>query len=501
METCLKALGFDPASWNQQVEASGKTKSVRLDPPRRLEGLKGLVGEAEAAEPGSLDGRAITWHRYGWLEFGAIQDDVTALRLDTRKAAAAALALQSEAEAGEVEGQVKEAVALSATDPVSACLLLQELLTPRLVEQATDLQLRMGLPVPAGGILEKDAEKLAEKVWTAILARMASIVWPRTMAVLESDLSLPAKATNEFEEFLTAMLFTRTASHLAFEEMSKGLRAPAGGSVRQHLDQAVARLQPEAIAVLDRDLKAALAAGDVRRAVLVAAVAEKVRDKGIPGAREALAKIKKEVLSGERAPKPFWKVTQVTGGVVEGYSDTLVTVVPLKGVSVVQVKARVENAGADQDPGYAPWVFNNLKRRMTEAAAKRGGAVPSAGPRCLMAQDFVFLASESGTLAPCLHIADTCPLRGELGQSRDFPSTALPAMYLAPGEALDLDVVFVVPKKPANLRLLVLGAPPVPIASAAAPVAPAPAEATPGPARPESVTPAPAPPAAPPPPS
>jgi hypothetical protein len=219
------------------------------------------------------------------------------------------------------------------------------------------------------------------------------------------------------------------------------------------------------MAVLDRDFKAAVAARDLRGAVISAAVAEKIQKDGLAGARASVATLKKDILATAAPPPAVWKVSQAKAQRLEhGYLGVVVGLTAPEGHFVLRVQVRVENISTQPDPGYAPWVLNDLKRGMTEAEAKASGA-ESAGPkpRRLLADDFVLLALPEGKLHPCAMISEGCALRGLMGRGSLSADTAIPGACLAQGEGIDLDVLFVVPAAMANPRLLILGAAPLSI--------------------------------------
>jgi hypothetical protein len=309
----------------------------------------------------------------------------------------------------------------------------------------------------------KPDDKTAEEIAREVARQLALVVRPRTIALLEGDLGLSLDPATDEERFLLASLTVKAAKHWALEMISG--QEPVNPAQREWLKKAVEAARPAALAVLDQDFKSAVAARDLRGAVIAAAVAEKVQKDGLAGARAAVATLKKDILAGTPAAQSVWKVTQAKGRRLEhGYQGMAVSLSALEGHNILRVWARVENASAQSDPGYVSWALNNLKRGLTEVLSKRSGAEPAgAKPRRLLADDFVLLALPEGRLLPCAMVGEECALRGVIGPGPFSPETAIPGAHLEQGAGMDLDILFVVPAATTKLRLLVLGAAPVSI--------------------------------------
>jgi hypothetical protein len=221
------------------------------------------------------------------------------------------------------------------------------------------------------------------------------------------------------------------------------------------LDQQIAALQPQALAVLQQDYEAASKALDLRGMIFSSATANEIAKDTIK-TEPLITETKTKVLAGTSGAGDIWKITNATAVPIKGsYSEggpTGVNIAPNNGSQLVRVKAHVENISADGDKSYALWALGSLKRIL-------GSIYATSETSRWMDQDFIFLVTPASEMMACSYVMDGSGMATM--KITTGSKVVRPPMTVKKGSSMDIDVLFSVPNTATDLRLFILGAAPV----------------------------------------
>lgn len=253
---------------------------------------------------------------------------------------------------------------------------------------------------------------------------------------------------------------------LALDQVLQRLKDPKSRSTpheRDWLQKAIVLARPRALALLKADYRDAVADLDLRGALLVSLVAERVQKDSFADEKASLVTLKTQIVAAKKAPHPIWKVTDVkmiahTEPYAEGEGLNQITLTPRKGFKLLTVTARVENISTVSDPPYWSWGGSRLRR---VAATLDKDIKKRDGPGRFASDDSVYLLLPGGEMVACGHVCQSCTtllgvmnIRGEGGVHGS-------GTWVKKGDTFKLEVIFSVPNEIEEFRFFLLGSSPI----------------------------------------
>lgn len=333
---------------------------------------------------------------------------------------------------------------------------------------------------PEAAALLRQAEAVGQQGRNEPLPIKPDAKMPDLFAMIP-DLNLTGKAGEDLYNAVAAYQKDPVSAYHSFNEVNEKKRGVLSEQQKAWLQAVVSVCALDARSLLMRDFEKAVAARDLRGARLAADAAA-----GLPGnglGDESLARLGEltnRIIAGEEIPQPVWKVSDAKGVFLPGkYSDTFgtatTTVTPGPGARLLKVKAQFTNISADADPPYILWAFAAPIREVMDLASAIGlprgissGEVDTA-PKRWANKEFIYVVvpkGDGGQLARCAFV---CSKSGALagirvtGPDRSSTEPVFPGRYVRQNHTFSDSLLFSVPEGAEGLRLLVLGASPVPI--------------------------------------
>jgi hypothetical protein len=284
--------------------------------------------------------------------------------------------------------------------------------------------------------------------------------------VMPPDLGWSEALAKEVTAALAGYPTDPVSAHLTWAGLLGKEKDPPTATQKAWLQKAAEASKPDALALLQRDLRAAVAANDLLGASIAVVVGGKVQKDWPDGDdKNALGLTKVRVLGGAEIVKPVWEVSGVSGSWVEGsYTESFypnqTTISPAAGFHLLRVKGTVRNVSEGSDAPYVLWSGSELQRAVAKVFAEPD--TPGSTKRLAMG-GFFWAATPGGDLVSCGFVPEACSaLRGKIGLKVDGKPLPL-GSFIKHDESFALDVLFSVPTGIEGFRLLAFGAAPVPI--------------------------------------
>ena len=266
------------------------------------------------------------------------------------------------------------------------------------------------------------------------------------------------------------------------------------------LKREISSLQPRALAILQKDFDDAKKIFDLRGMTVALAIAYKISEDGIETGpdvseikkevidkiRSALYKMKgisqksiedytttadplglsliitsfyafeKKLLTEASAAGDIWKITDVKATFLEKpyKEETMggITISPYKGMQLMRVHANVENISDESDKEYSLYAFDGF------TISARSPFFTGDAYRW-MDKNFISLLLPESTIIECTHICNGYKLAGQVIRTISG-GLAFPAVPVARGENMELDLLFNVPRGVPSYKLYILGSVP-----------------------------------------
>ena len=265
---------------------------------------------------------------------------------------------------------------------------------------------------------------------------------------------------------------------LDLQKMAREAQKAPTPKQKEWLETQVAALTPNALAILKEAFDDAISTLDVRAALISAAVAERIQKGAVLGP-DRFKEIQAKVLAGA-ASRTYWRVTEVSAiNVGDSYSESsaggnhFVSAKP--GTHLLRVRAKVQNVSRGKDVPYTLGIFEGLKGvvaglvpETTINGVTLKGEQRLAKPHRWLDDSLIFLADSAGSLTKCGFVTQESGLAGAGTMSIGGLGKITAPQLVLTDEDITFDGIFPVPNGNQDLKLLVLGAAPIPVREAPA---------------------------------
>ncbi len=311
------------------------------------------------------------------------------------------------------------------------------------------------------------------------------------LSAVPTDVPWPDEEKTDLEKAVANCRHNPVWAQFAFKDALCRKEWKNGGLTpeqRAWLEQAIERLREYVQNLLERDYKKAIAAGDVRAALIASEIAGELEGGEGDNSVELLQRVAERpelldlvhrAMAGKLTSPPVWRISAARAVQIESYSETrflsTTTVAPKgEGEQLIRVTATIENISDESDPIYAPCAMPSLLRRWFHLDHDVGNSPH--GPRRHAAARYLWLLTSQGP-RPCVFVCeDAKTLKGGsvsasladlIGSMASAGSATCAGSYVEKGAPFTIDVLFIVPKDATDLKLLSLGSPPVPLSASA----------------------------------
>jgi len=262
------------------------------------------------------------------------------------------------------------------------------------------------------------------------------------------------------------------------------------------LAETLTTARPHVLTVCLQDFDQAVAAGDFRGALVSLAVALRVDPDGVGTERQqAVAELRAQVTSGEPLASPVFVIdaangdlgaTRATyaspifgGGMMildedgVSQSDARLSVEPEPGWQLLHVEATGRLTSDQPDLDYVTSAFATIKRHFYDVSEALSALSGGPGARVVDAE-FLNVITPDGQWLPCrlappssvglLAPATLCALNLAVRDAQGGLEQRPVGTFVHKDESFDLDAWFMVPEGVTDLRLVLVGSDPVPVA-------------------------------------
>ena len=301
-----------------------------------------------------------------------------------------------------------------------------------------------------------------------------------------SHLNLPEEVSAKLREAIAAFSTNQVLSTLEILAVITDGDLKMSSPQKEYLDDLFSNAQAQAARVLQQDLDSFVTNGNLRNAMIAAAVLSHLERHSVDRLASLVENaprvsgLLKDCCEFNVLENAVWQVADVQGEVIddrytEQYGLNKKVYSARDGFRLLRVKAQVTNVSPESDPEYTAWVLDPARRTALESdvasAKERGEKTPQ--PSRLAGDTFIFLLGAKSTPIPCEHVCKGCSvLRGGISDlvdllfgissSKTAVRTVFPGTFVESAEVFEIDVLFHIPKAAASkpLRLLMIGAPP-----------------------------------------